>query len=172
MSPPLQSTPTGHYRKKIMGLEIERKFLVRHRHWKSQGKGVLLRQGYLSADPERVVRVRIEGETAMLTIKGRTVGATRGEWEYPIPLADAQVLLNRLCLRPLVEKYRYRIEYQGMIWEVDEFVGDNAGLVVAEIELASEDQLFAKPDWLGDEVTYEARYANANLTRLPFNQWK
>ncbi|MEA5097302.1 MAG: CYTH domain-containing protein [Burkholderiaceae bacterium] len=154
-----------------MGIEIERKFLVCGDGWKSQGPGALLRQGYLSSDPDRVVRVRIEDEAAMLTIKGRTVGATRGEWEYPIPLADAQALLDRLCVPPLIEKYRYRIAYQGMTWEVDEFLGENAGLVVAEIELASESQPFAKPEWLGDEVTYDARYANANLSRHPYRQW-
>lgn len=155
-----------------MGIEIERKFLVRGDDWKRQGKGALLRQGYLSSDPERIVRVRIEGEQATLTIKGLAVGATRGEWEYPLPLAEAQVLLDRLCERPLIEKYRYRIEHQGMTWEVDEFLGENAGLVVAEIELASEEQPFAKPDWLGDEVTHDARYANASLIRHPFSRWK
>lgn len=155
-----------------MSVEIERKFLVRGDGWKVLGKPVLLRQGYLSSAPERVVRVRIEGDEAMLTIKGRNIGATRGEWEYPIPLDDASVLLDQLCEQPLIEKYRYRIEYHGFIWEVDEFFGENAGLVVAEIELLSEDQSFDKPDWIGDEVTHDPRYFNANLIRYPYRNWQ
>ncbi|KIF82470.1 CYTH domain-containing protein [Noviherbaspirillum autotrophicum] len=154
-----------------MGVEIERKFLVVGDSWKALGQGVLLRQGYLSSSPERIVRVRIEGEGAMLTIKGRTVGASRGEWEYPIPLDDAQVFLDSLCERPIIEKYRYRIPYQDLIWEVDEFLGENAGLVVAEVELESEDQPFAKPAWIGQEVTHDARYYNANLLRHPYAKW-
>ena len=154
-----------------MSVEIERKFLVRGDAWKALGKPVLLRQGYLSSAPERIVRVRIEGESAMLTIKGRTTGATRGEWEYPIPLADAAVFLDQLCERPIIEKFRYRIEYQEFTWEVDEFLGENAGLTVAEIELESEDQQFARPDWVGDEVTHDSRYYNANLISNPYCRW-
>lgn len=154
-----------------MSVEIERKFQVLDDRWKTPGQGVLLRQGYLSSSPERIVRVRIEGDNAMLTIKGRTVGATRGEWEYPIPLEDAQVFLDSLCERPIIEKYRYRIPYQGLTWEVDEFLGDNAGLVVAEVELGREDQPFAKPEWVGQEVTHDARYFNANLLRHPYSKW-
>lgn len=154
-----------------MGIEIERKFLLASDAWRGLGQSVLLRQGYLSSARERVVRVRIEGEQAMLTIKGANVGATRGEWEYPIPLADAAELLDGLCEQPLIEKTRHRIEHAGMVWEVDEFLGANAGLVVAEIELASEDQPFDKPDWIGAEVSGDARYYNANLIRHPFSQW-
>ena len=154
-----------------MGVEIERKFLLAGDAWRGLGQAVLLRQGYLSSARERVVRVRIEGEQAMLTIKGANVGATRGEWEYPIPLADAVELLDGLCEQPLIEKYRHRIEHAGMVWEVDEFLGANAGLIVAEIELASEDQPFEKPDWIGAEVSGDARYYNANLIRHPFSQW-
>ena len=154
-----------------MGIEIERKFLLAGDAWRGLGQPVLLRQGYLSSARERVVRVRIEGEQAMLTIKGANVGATRGEWEYPIPLADAAELLDALSEQPLIEKYRHRIEHAGMVWEVDEFLGANAGLVVAEIELASEDQPFEKPDWVGAEVSGDARYYNANLIRHPFSQW-
>lgn len=154
-----------------MGTEIERKFLVNGDAWKASGKGVLLRQGYLSSHPDRIVRVRIDGDSAMLTIKGRTTGATRAEWEYPIPVGDAQVLLSELCEKPIIEKTRYRIPYQGMLWEVDEFLGENIGLVVAEIELESEDQAFARPEWLGEEVTYDARYVNANLLRHPYCRW-
>lgn len=154
-----------------MGIEIERKFLVRDERWKALGQGVLLRQGYLSSHPDRTVRVRIEGDGAVLTIKGRTAGASRGEWEYPCPLADARSMLDDLCEKPLIEKYRYRIRHEGMLWEVDEFLGQNAGLVVAEIELEAEDQPFAKPDWLGAEVTHDARYFNANLLRHPYTAW-
>lgn len=154
-----------------MGVEIERKFLLQGDAWRGLGQAVLLRQGYLSSARERVVRVRIEDEQAMLTIKGANVGATRGEWEYPIPLADAAELLDGLCEQPLIEKYRHRIEHAGMVWEVDEFLGANAGLIVAEIELASEDQPFEKPDWVGAEVSGDARYYNANLIRHPFSQW-
>jgi adenylate cyclase len=154
-----------------MSVEIERKFLVRDDRWKALGQGVLLRQGYLSSHPDRIVRVRIDGDAAMLTIKGRSVGATRGEWEYPIPLADAQVFLDSLCERPIIEKYRSRIRFEGMVWEVDEFLGENAGLVVAEIELEREDQPFVKPDWIGKEVTQDARYFNANLLRHPYRAW-
>lgn len=155
-----------------MSVEIERKFLVYGEEWKSLGKPVLLRQGYLSSTPERVVRVRIEGDDAMLTIKGRNVGAIRSEWEYPIPFGDAAALLDQLCERPLIEKYRYRIEYHGFTWEIDEFLGENVGLVVAEIELQSEQQQFDKPDWIGDEVTHDTRYFNANLIRYPYRNWQ
>ncbi len=154
-----------------MGIEIERKFLLVGDAWRSLGEPVLLRQGYLSSQRERVVRVRIEGGAAMLTIKGVSVGASRGEWEYPIPLADAEQLLDGLCEQPLVEKYRRRIEFGGMVWEVDEFLGANAGLVVAEIELESEEQAFARPDWIGAEVTDDARYFNSALIKHPYSRW-
>lgn len=154
-----------------MGVEIERKFLLRGDAWRTLGEPVLLRQGYLSSQRERVVRVRIEGGQAMLTIKGKSVGASRGEWEYPIPLADAEVFLASLCEQPLVEKYRRCITHAGMVWEVDEFLGVNAGLVVAEIELTAEDQAFDQPDWVGEEVTHDARYFNANLIRHPYTCW-
>nr|WP_229505395.1 CYTH domain-containing protein [Massilia mucilaginosa] len=155
----------------IVGVEIERKFLLAGEAWRTLGEPVLLRQGYLSTDPDRTVRVRIEGEGATLTIKGRSEGATRGEWEYPIPLADAGELLDRLCQQPIIEKYRRRIPFAGNVWEVDEFLGANAGLMFAEIELASEDQAFDKPDWIGEEVTHDRRYFNSSLIRLPFSQW-
>jgi adenylate cyclase len=154
-----------------MGVEIERKFLVSSDAWRGLGEPVLLRQGYLSADPMRTVRVRIEGEQGVLTIKSKNEGASRGEWEYPIPLQDAEELLDRLCERPLVEKYRRRIDHQGFTWEVDEFLGENAGLVVAEIELPAEDAVFALPDWIGREVTGERRYYNSSLIRLPYSKW-
>ncbi|MCU6435194.1 CYTH domain-containing protein [Undibacterium sp. Jales W-56] len=154
-----------------MGIEIERKFLVVNNDWKQQGQGVHLCQGYICSDPGRIVRVRIEGERAVLTIKGKTEGISRGEWEYPIPIADAKELLSGLCAQPLIEKFRYRIDYQGLVWEVDEFLGDNAGLVVAEVELQSESQEFARPAWLGAEVSHDHRYANANLLKHPFRLW-
>jgi len=154
-----------------MSIEIERKFLVRGTAWKVPGQGAAIRQGYLSAHPDRTVRVRIEGVAATLTIKGRSRGAVRGEWEYPIPLQDAEALLNGLCERPLIEKTRYRVVHAGMTWEVDEFFGDNLGLVVAEIELSSEDQAFAKPDWAGEEVTHDSRYFNSSLQAHPYTQW-
>ena len=154
-----------------MGVEIERKFLVSGDAWRTLGEPVLLRQGYLSADPERTVRVRIEGEQGVLTIKSKNEGASRGEWEYPIPLVDAEELLDRLCERPLVEKYRRRIDVKGFTWEVDEFLGENAGLVVAEIELPAEDTVFDLPDWIDREVTGERRYYNSSLIRLPYSKW-
>ncbi|MFA9218452.1 MAG: CYTH domain-containing protein [Sphingomonadaceae bacterium] len=154
-----------------MGVEIERKFLLRGDAWRELGQPVLLRQGYLSSHKDRVVRVRIEGEGAVMTIKGRNVGATRGEWEYPIPLADAAELLDRLCEQPLIEKYRRRIAVGAHVWEVDEFLGANAGLVVAEIELGAEDEAFDKPEWVGDEVTDDLRYLNSSLIRHPYSVW-
>ncbi|MFD2367980.1 CYTH domain-containing protein [Pseudoduganella sp. GCM10020061] len=154
-----------------MGVEIERKFLLAGEGWRGQGDSVLLRQGYLCSDPSRVVRVRVEGSQGTLTIKGKSTGATRGEWEYPIPLDEANELLDRLCEQPLIEKYRHRIAHAGHIWEVDEFLGANAGLVVAEIELRTEDEAFERPVWIGAEVTHDARYFNSNLMRHPYTRW-
>jgi adenylate cyclase len=155
-----------------MGVEIERKFLLAGDGWRGLGAPTLMRQGYLTSDPVRTVRVRIEGERAVITIKSKSTGATRGEWEYEIPVADAAELLERLCEQPLVEKVRHRIGYKGHTWEVDEFMGENAGLVVAEIELGSEDEAFEKPDWIGQEVTGDPRYYNSSLIRLPYSTWK
>jgi CYTH domain-containing protein len=154
-----------------MGVEIERKFLLAGDGWRGQGTPTRMRQGYLVADPVRTVRVRIEGERAVITIKGKTTGASRGEWEYEVPVADAVELLDGLCEQPQVEKVRHRIEHAGHTWEVDEFLGLNAGLVVAEIELDAEDEAFEKPDWIGLEVTGETRYYNASLIRMPYSQW-
>ena len=152
-----------------MGVEIERKFLLRGDGWMQLGEPVFFRQGYLSSHKERVVRVRIEGERAVLTIKGANKGATRGEWEYEIPVAEAAELLDGLCEQPLIEKYRRRITYAGNVWEVDEVPGANAGLVVAEIELQSEDQQFDKPEWIGEEVTSDVRYLTSRLIKKPFS---
>jgi adenylate cyclase len=154
-----------------MGVEIERKFLLAGDGWRALGEPVLLRQGYLSSNPERTVRVRVEGGLGTMTIKGKSVGATRGEWEYPIPLADANELLDRLCEQPIIEKYRRRIPFAGNVWEVDEFLGANQGLVVAEVELGAEEQQFDKPAWIGAEVTADPRYFNSSLIRNPFSAW-
>jgi len=124
----------------------------------------------LNRDKARTVRVRIAGEEAFLTIKGTSVGARRAEFEYPIPVWDARELLA-LCEQPLIEKNRRKILHEGFVWEVDEFLGENLGLVVAEIELPAEDSVFAKPDWVGEEVTEDARYFNSNLSCTPFNRW-
>lgn len=155
-----------------MGVEIERKFLPANDGWRGQGTPTRMRQGYLVADPVRTVRVRIEGERAVITIKGQSTGATRGEWEYEIPVPDATELLDGLCEQPQVEKIRHRIEHAGHTWEVDEFLGENAGLVVAEIELDAEDETFALPPWIGREVTGDKRYYNSSLIRRPYAQWK
>ena len=153
-----------------MGEEIERKFLVTGNAWRA-GKSRDYRQGYLSIDKQRTVRVRIAGDAAFLTVKGLTEGATRAEYEYPIPVADAKAMLETLCLRPIIEKRRYRIEHGGMTWEIDEFLGENAGLMVAEIELETAQQPFDKPAWIGEEVTTDPRFFNANLVASPFTTW-
>ena len=153
-----------------MGIEIERKFLVSDDGWR-QGAGVAYAQGYLNRDPARTVRVRIAGDKAYVTVKGVSKGATRAEFEYGIPVADAAQLLE-LSDGPVVKKVRRVVEHEGSRWEVDEFEGDNAGLVVAEIEFASEDQAFAKPAWLGREVTDDPRYYNSNLAAHPYSQWR
>ena len=132
----------------------------------------MLFRSYLVADPVRTVRVRIEGERAVITIKGKSTGASRGEWEYEIPVPDATELLDGLCEQPQVEKIRHRIAHAGHTWEVDEFLGLNAGLVVAEIELGAEDEAFEKPDWIGAEVTGDKRYFNSSLIRMPYSQWQ
>jgi len=153
-----------------MGKEIERKFLVHGDAWR-EGDGVEYRQGYLNTDKERTVRVRSAGDRAWLTIKGITRGATRAEYEYEIALEEGRQLLDELCAKPLIEKRRYRVTHDNLIWEIDEFFGDNEGLVVAEVELMSEDQAFEKPPWAGEEVTGDPRYYNANLVEKPYKQW-
>jgi len=154
-----------------MGKEIERKFLVKDDSWRSQAHGKRYRQGYLSTVKERTVRVRVAGDQGYITIKGITVGAARAEYEYEIPLADANQMLDTLCERPIVEKTRYRLPQDDIVWEIDEFEGDNRGLIVAEVELKDEQQSYPKPDWLGQEVTGDPRYFNANLVAKPFTTW-
>ena len=151
-------------------IEIERKFLVQGHGWKAASQTIEIRQGFLVAEKERTVRVRIAAGKAFLTVKGALEGITRQEFEYAIPNAQAEQILD-LCIRPLIEKKRYRIDHQGMTWEVDEFLGENEGLVVAEIELESESQDFARPDWLGQEVSHDPRYLNANLVKSPYKEW-
>ncbi|MCF8205078.1 MAG: CYTH domain-containing protein [Methylotenera sp.] len=154
-----------------MGIEIERKFLVASDAWRAQAeRATRFSQGYLSRDPARTVRVRIAGEQAFLTIKGATHGATRAEFEYAVPVADAVALLA-MCDGPVVEKVRHLCPCDDLTWELDEFLGANAGLVLAEIELEHEGQPFTRPGWLGEEVTGEARYVNANLAVNPFTRW-
>jgi adenylate cyclase len=153
-----------------MGVEIERKFLLRDAHWRDAvERSVRMVQGYLGGDAASV-RVRIEGEAARLNIKSRELGAKRLEFEYDIPVADAEVLLTRLC-GERVDKRRHYVRHGGKTWEIDEFFGDNAGLVLAEIELEHEHEAFAQPAWLGAEVTQDARFYNANLARAPFAHW-
>jgi adenylate cyclase len=154
-----------------MPQEIERKFLVKNASYKTLGKGEYIHQGFLSTTKERVVRVRIRGEKAWLTIKGITQGASRAEFEYEVPLADAQFMLEQLCEKPTIEKHRYIVPFAGFTWEIDEFHGENDGLVIAEIELPSEDAIFDLPSWVGAEVTSDARYYNANLVKNPFKNW-
>jgi adenylate cyclase len=154
-----------------MAIEIERKFLVRDDSWRAGAAGVEYRQGYLTTDPERTVRVRVAGDQGFLTIKGETRGATRSEFEYPIPAFDAARLLDDLCLRPLVEKTRFAIRHGGHEWVLDEFHGDNAGLLLAEIELRGEAETFEVPPWAGREVTDDPRYYNANLIANPYSRW-
>lgn len=154
-----------------MAQEVERKFLVCNDSWRPGASGTLFRQGYLSTDPARTVRVRLEGDRGMLTIKGLTRGIRRAEFEYPIPATEAATLLDTLCLQPLIEKIRYRLEFGGHLWEIDEFAGGNAGLVLAEVELSSEDEQVELPPWAGREVSSDPRYFNANLVRHPFRDW-
>jgi adenylate cyclase len=154
-----------------MAREIERKFLVTGDGWRAGARATSFRQGYLSTDVERTVRVRTAAGVGYLTIKGRTSGASRDEFEYAIPGEDAEHMLDRLCVRPLVEKVRHRVEHGGLTWEIDEFTGENAGLVVAEVELEREDQRVELPPWVGREVTGEARYFNASLVKRPYRSW-
>lgn len=154
-----------------MGLEIERKFLVKSDAWKAGAVGKLYRQGYIAILKGRTVRVRIAGNQGFLTIKAATGGLARAEFEYPVPLGDAQVLLEHHCLPQVVEKIRYRIKYADLTWEVDEFMGLNHGLVVAEVELSSPDQTIALPHWVGAEVTHDTRYLNSALSQRPYSQW-
>lgn len=154
-----------------MGEEIERKFLVRGDAWKAEATSRAYRQGFLSTEPERTVRVRVAGDRGWLTVKGITVGARRAEYEYEIPPDDASRMLDTLCKRPLIEKVRHTLVVGAHTWEVDVFEGDNAGLVFAEIELSAEDEEFERPVWLGLEVTDDPRYFNSSLVEHPYKDW-
>ena len=157
-----------------MAKEIERKFLVTADDWRAGARGVSYRQGYLSAgaDAGCTVRARVAGERAWLTIKGPSVKGGRDEYEYPIPVADAEEMLERLRSGGLIEKIRYRVPHAGRTWEVDEFSGENAPLIVAEVELESIDAEVSLPPWVGLEVTYDPRYTNGALARLPYSRWE
>lgn len=154
-----------------MPQEIERKFLLKNNDWKKEiSCSTEIRQGYLSLDNERNVRVRTRGKKGILTIKGKTENISRKEFEYEIPQLEAEELLD-LCHRPLIEKIRHEIVIGNHTWEIDEFLGENEGLIVAEIELEAEKQLFEKPNWLGKEVSDDVRYYNASLVKLAFKDW-
>jgi CYTH domain-containing protein len=162
-----------------MPTEIERKFLVKGEAWRSLATGTIYRQGYLSTKKGCSVRVRLVGEQGYLTIKGLSQGISRAEYEYSIPAEDAQEMLDNLCVReasgegyrPIIEKTRYKIDFAGLIWEVDEFAGENQGLIVAEVELTDEHQVIELPDWIGKEVSDDPRYFNVNLVQHPYSQW-
>ena len=154
-----------------MGKEIERKYLVKNDDWKKLAEGIYYKQGYLSTVKERTVRVRTIGEKGYLTIKGLTVGVTRSEFEYEIPAEEANQMLDNLCERPIIEKLRAKIEYKGLIWEIDEFHGENEGLVVAEVEIKDENQAIDLPEWIGEEVSGDPRYFNSNLIKNPYTKW-
>ena len=154
-----------------MAQEIERKFLIQDTSIVDSLAGERLTQGYLSHDKNATVRVRIAGTTGWLTIKGKTVGATRSEFEYPVPQEDARQMLDELCNAGVIDKTRYRLPQGELCWEIDVFHGDNDGLIVAEIELPSEDTPFDRPAWLGEEVTGDPRYYNSALSTNPYTQW-
>lgn len=155
-----------------MATEIERKFLVKDKGWEVNVQNqYLIKQGYLSVDPTRTVRVRIKGDKGFLTIKSGQVGTTRAEFEYQIPVEDAEAMLL-LCDQPIIEKVRHEVLFEKFLWEVDVFGGRNQGLVVAEIELVTANQIFDLPIWAGEEVTQDIRYYNSHLMQLPFCDWE
>ena len=155
-----------------MGLEIERKFRVAGDAWRAQvSQSTLLRQGYIANTARASVRVRLAGEAGWLSVKAMTRGLSRAEYEAAIPAQEANEILDRLCEGPLIEKWRHIVVYQGNRWEIDEFLGANAGLVIAELELEAEDAVFARPSWLGLEVTHDERYYNFRLAEEPFRHW-
>lgn len=154
-----------------MAIEIEKKFLVINDKYKSLANKFLFRQGYLSVDVERTVRVRSYNGKGFLTIKGKTKSISREEYEYDIPIEDAERMLDKLCLQPIIEKVRYFLIYENHEWVVDEFLGVNQGLVIAEIELDNEQQAFRKPEWIGNEITNDIRYFNSNLVENPYQSW-
>ncbi len=155
-----------------MAMEIERKFLVKNEMWR---EGIVsdsvLKQGYLSSQPSATVRVRIDGQQAFLTIKSKTIGISRAEFEYPIPLADADDMLQGIAQKPLIDKIRYKVRCGKHVWDLDIFKGENLGLIVAEVELNHEDEAFLLPPWVGEEVSGDSRYFNSNLAKMPYSRW-
>lgn len=155
-----------------MATEIERKFLLKNASWKKfADEGTHYSQGYLIGSKAASVRVRIQGHRAFLNIKSATIDITRQEFEYEIPFDEATEILETLCEKPLIEKTRFHVNDEDHLWEIDVFSGDNNGLIVAEIELNNKEEMFAKPDWLGEEVSDDVRYYNVNLVKHPFKDW-
>lgn len=154
-----------------MAKEIERKFLVLNDTWRDLAEGRYYCQGYIPTQGRQTVRVRIIGSQGYLTLKGPVVGMSRSEFEYKIPATDAQAMLAELCQKPFIEKKRYRIPLGEVVWEVDEFLGENQGLILAEVELTHAEQQVDLPDWIGKEVTGDPRYYNSNLVKYPFKDW-
>lgn len=154
-----------------MGVEIERKFLVVGDDWRSVDRGTRYKQGFLNKSMARTVRIRTDGDRGFITIKGPPAGLVRLEYEYEIPAKDADAVLTELCEQPIIEKIRYRIKSGQHTWEVDEFLGENKGLIVAEVELSREEEPFERPVWLGREVTGDPRYYNSSLVSNPYKKW-
>jgi adenylate cyclase len=154
-----------------MAEEIERKFLTRNSSWRLSARGILCRQGYITRSARRLVRVRVIGGKGYLAVKSMKDTLARYEFEYPIPRVDADEMLDLICMKPLIEKTRYKVHYKGATWEIDDFMGANDGLIVAEVELKTKDQKIDLPPWTGVEVTLEPRFYNFNLVRHPFSRW-
>jgi len=154
-----------------MGVEIERKFLVKSSAWKKNARYSRYRQGYIFSEKKGILRVRIVNDKGYLTIKSAPVGLKRQEYEYEIPLNDASEMLNSLCENYIIEKRRYKVAYGDHLWEIDEFEGLNEGLLLAEIELKDEAESFQKPFWVGKEVTNDRRYHNSYLSKSPYTHW-
>ncbi len=154
-----------------MAQEIERKFLVADPRFLQERDGIYLKQGYIPGRMRSAARIRIKGDVGFITLKGETTGISRCEYEYEIPLRDAEEMLELFCAKPFIEKTRYEIEYEGMLWEVDVFHGENEGLVLAEVELEHEQQGFVAPLWIGEEVSHDGRYFNASLALNPYKSW-
>lgn len=154
-----------------MAIEIERKFLIKEKPFSIAKRSLKINQGYIINEKSKVIRVREKGDDYFLTIKGNNIGISRLEYDFPISKEDAKELIFHFCKTTLIEKTRHYIEHKGHTWEVDEFQGKNNGLIVAEIELESEDEKFEIPDWVGEEVTQDDRYYNMNLAIHPFTSW-
>ena len=155
-----------------MAKEIERKFTIINNNWKEAvSSSSRFRQGYMGTDEKASVRIRLEDDKANINIKSATLGIQRQEYEYDIPVTDANEMLDTLCHKPLIEKTRHYVQHQGKTWEIDVFEGDNQGLVVAEIELDSEDESFTLPDWAGEDVSHDTRYYNVCLVSHPYKDW-